>query len=54
MRLAEEAQERASQQPRLSREEREFSQSRSPNLYSLLEEVRELALLDLETSTTTA
>lgn len=54
VRLAEEAQERASQQPRLSREEREFSQSRSPNLYSLLEEVRELALMDLETSTTTA
>lgn len=54
VRLAEEAQERAGQQPRLSREEREFSQSRSPNLYSLLEEVRELALMDLETSTTAA
>lgn len=54
VRLAEEAQEKASQQPRLSREEREFSQSRTPNLYSLLEEVRELALMDLETSTTTA
>lgn len=55
VRLAEEAsqqaQEKASQQAKLSREEREFSQSKSPNLYSLLEEVRELALLDLETST---
>lgn len=52
VRLAEEAsqqaQEKAARQPKLSREEREFCQSRSPNLYSLLEEVRELALLDLE------
>uniref|UniRef100_H3CGP2 DIS3-like exonuclease 1 n=1 Tax=Tetraodon nigroviridis TaxID=99883 RepID=H3CGP2_TETNG len=46
VRLAEEAQERAGRPAKLSREEREFSQSRSPNLYSLLEEVRELALMD--------
>ncbi|XP_008291591.1 DIS3-like exonuclease 1 [Stegastes partitus] len=45
VRLAEEAQQREAR-PRLSREEREFSQSRTPNLYSLLEEVRELALMD--------
>lgn len=55
VRLAEEAsqqaQERASQQAKLSREEREFRQSKTPNLYSLLEEVRELALMDLETTT---
>lgn len=55
VRLAQEAsqqaQERASQQATLSREEREFSQSKTPNLYSLLEEVRELALMDLETLT---
>ncbi|XP_041843619.1 DIS3-like exonuclease 1 isoform X2 [Melanotaenia boesemani] len=49
VRLAEEAQEKAAQRPKLSREEREFRQSRTPNLYSLLEEVRELALMDLET-----
>lgn len=52
VRLAEEAsqqaQEKAARRPKLSREEREFSQSKTPNLYSLLEEVRELALLDLE------
>ncbi|CAB1422140.1 unnamed protein product [Pleuronectes platessa] len=50
VRLAEEAhqqaQEKAARRPKLSREEREFSQSRTPNLYSLLEEVRELALMD--------
>ncbi|KAF0022328.1 hypothetical protein F2P81_025434 [Scophthalmus maximus] len=46
VRLAEEAQERAARRPKLSREEREFSQSKTPNLYSLLEEVRELALTD--------
>lgn len=55
VRLAEEAsqqaQDKASQQAALSGEEREFSQSRSPNLYELLEEVKELALTDLETST---
>ncbi|XP_028257661.1 DIS3-like exonuclease 1 [Parambassis ranga] len=49
VRLAEEAQEKAAQQlPKLSREEREFRQSKTPNLYSLLEEVRELALMDTE------
>lgn len=52
MRLAEEAnqqaQEKAARRSKLSREEREFSQSKTPNLYSLLEEVRELALLDLD------
>ncbi|KAF3686767.1 DIS3-like exonuclease 1 [Channa argus] len=52
VRLAEEAyqqaQEKAAQCPKLSKEEREFSQSKTPNLYSLLEEVRELALMDLE------
>nr|XP_046252817.1 DIS3-like exonuclease 1 isoform X2 [Scatophagus argus] len=50
VRLAEEAtqqaQEKAAQRPRLSREERVFSQSKTPNLYTLLEEVRELALMD--------
>ncbi|XP_061571365.1 DIS3-like exonuclease 1 [Cololabis saira] len=49
VRLAQEAQQaqnQAQQRPRLSREEREFQQSKTPNLYSLLEEVRELALLD--------
>ncbi|TDH17480.1 hypothetical protein EPR50_G00008790 [Perca flavescens] len=52
VRLAEEAsqqaQEKAARRPKLSREEREFSQSKTPNLYSLLEEIRELALLDLD------
>ncbi|XP_068438038.1 DIS3-like exonuclease 1 isoform X2 [Clinocottus analis] len=52
VRLAEEAsqqaQEKAARRPKLSREEREFSQTKTPNLYSLLEEVRELALLDAE------
>lgn len=55
VRLAEEAsqqaQEKARRQAKLSTEERAFSQSKSPNLYSLLEEVRELALMDLEAST---
>ncbi|XP_047436352.1 DIS3-like exonuclease 1 isoform X2 [Mugil cephalus] len=45
---AEEAQaqekEEASRLPELSKEEREFRQSKMPNLYSLLEEVKELAL----------
>lgn len=49
VRLAEEAQEKAAQKPKLSKEEREFRQSRTPNVYSLLEEVRELALMDLDT-----
>lgn len=52
VRLAEEAyqqaQEKAARRPKFSREEREFRQSKTPNLYSLLEEVRELALMDLE------
>ncbi|KAM6943023.1 DIS3-like exonuclease 1 [Xenentodon cancila] len=48
VRLAEEAQHVA-QQTKLSREEREFQQSKAPNLYSLLEEVRELALMDQDT-----
>ncbi|XP_042370587.1 DIS3-like exonuclease 1 [Plectropomus leopardus] len=52
VRLAEEAsqqaQDAAARRPKLSREEREFCQSKTPNLYSLLEEVRELALLDAE------
>ncbi|KAM3624876.1 uncharacterized protein V6R79_003236 [Siganus canaliculatus] len=52
VRLAEEAvqhaQEKSAQQSKLSKEEKEFSQSRTPNLYSLLEEVRELALMDLD------
>ncbi|XP_026234124.1 DIS3-like exonuclease 1 isoform X1 [Anabas testudineus] len=43
------AQEKAAQRPKLSKEEREFCQSKTPNLYSLLEEVRELALMDLQT-----
>ncbi|XP_068605162.1 DIS3-like exonuclease 1 [Brachionichthys hirsutus] len=51
-RLAEEAHKQAQEagrQPKLSKEEREYGQSKTPNLYSLMEEVRELALLDLET-----
>uniref|UniRef100_A0A4W6CEB8 DIS3-like exonuclease 1 n=1 Tax=Lates calcarifer TaxID=8187 RepID=A0A4W6CEB8_LATCA len=51
VRLAEEAhqqaQEKAARRPKLSREEREFCQSKTPNLYSLLEEIREEALRDL-------
>ncbi|KAM7015861.1 DIS3-like exonuclease 1 [Tautogolabrus adspersus] len=52
VRLAEEAsqqaQEKEARRPKLSKEEREYRQSKTPNLYSLLEEVRELALTDLE------
>ncbi|XP_023264546.1 DIS3-like exonuclease 1 [Seriola lalandi dorsalis] len=52
VRLAEEAyqqsQEKAARLTKFSKEEREFCQSKTPNLYSLLEEVRELALMDLE------
>ncbi|XP_030017534.1 DIS3-like exonuclease 1 isoform X2 [Sphaeramia orbicularis] len=44
---SQQAQERASRGPRLSKEEREFCQSKTPNLYSLLEEIRELALMDV-------
>ena len=51
VRLAEEAsqqaQEKAAQGSTLSKEERAFRQSKWPNLYSLLEEVRELGLTDL-------
>lgn len=51
VRLAEEAsqqaQEKATRRPKLSKEEREFSQSKRPNLYWLLEEVRELALTEV-------
>uniref|UniRef100_A0A8C2ZDL7 DIS3-like exonuclease 1 n=1 Tax=Cyclopterus lumpus TaxID=8103 RepID=A0A8C2ZDL7_CYCLU len=43
---SQQAQEKEARRPELSREEREFSQTKTPNLYSLLEEVRELALLD--------
>lgn len=54
VRLAEEAsqqaQEKAARGPKLSKEEKAFRQSKSPNLYSLLEEVRELALMDLGTA----
>lgn len=50
-RQAEEAsQQKASLRNRLSREERQFCQSKQPNLYSLLEEIRELALMDTEAS----
>lgn len=50
-RQAEEAsQQKASLKARLSREERQFCQSKQPNLYSLLEEIRELSLLDPEAS----
>lgn len=48
VRLAEEAAQQRQQKPRLSREEKEFRQSRTPNLYSVLEEIRELALMDPE------
>ncbi|XP_015252192.1 PREDICTED: DIS3-like exonuclease 1 [Cyprinodon variegatus] len=50
VRLAEEAQEKAAQRPKLSKWEREFQQSRAPNLYSILEEIRELALMDPDTA----
>ncbi|XP_064191621.1 DIS3-like exonuclease 1 [Anguilla rostrata] len=33
--------------PKLSREEREFRQTRTPNLYTLLQEIQELALVDV-------
>ena len=52
VRLAEEASQqaqKAAQGSRLSREERAFRQTKWPNLYSLLEEVRELALMDPQT-----
>ncbi|XP_029354236.1 DIS3-like exonuclease 1 [Echeneis naucrates] len=52
VRLAEEAyqqaQEEARRRSKFCKEEREFCQTKTPNLYTLLEEVRELALRDLE------
>ncbi len=51
VRLAEEAslqaKEERGRKPKLSREERQFRQSSTPNLYVLLQEISELALLDL-------
>uniref|UniRef100_A0A674AU11 DIS3-like exonuclease 1 n=1 Tax=Salmo trutta TaxID=8032 RepID=A0A674AU11_SALTR len=40
---SQQAEEKRGRAPKLSKEEREFRQSKCPNLYSLLEEVRELA-----------
>ncbi|XP_077479614.1 DIS3-like exonuclease 1 [Stigmatopora argus] len=52
VRLAEEAsqqaQGKATRRPKLNKEEQEFYQSKSPNLYLLLEEIHELSLMDLE------
>uniref|UniRef100_H2MVY5 DIS3-like exonuclease 1 n=1 Tax=Oryzias latipes TaxID=8090 RepID=H2MVY5_ORYLA len=48
VRLAESAQQTAAPTHKLSRQERDFLQSRTPNLYSILEEIRELALMDLD------
>ncbi|MFT7816577.1 DIS3-like exonuclease 1-like [Arapaima gigas] len=50
VRWAEEASQQAEEHdrmPKLSKEEREYQQSKGPNLYCLLQEIRELALLDL-------
>ncbi|XP_033842613.1 DIS3-like exonuclease 1 isoform X1 [Periophthalmus magnuspinnatus] len=47
-RQAEESLQKASVKPKLSREERQYCQSKQPNLYSLLEEIRELSLMDEE------
>lgn len=41
------AEEQKARKPKLSRVEREFRQSKTPNLYSVLQEISELALLDL-------
>lgn len=41
------AEEEKGRKSKLSREERKFRQSRTPNLYVLLQEISELALLDL-------
>ncbi|XP_072321345.1 DIS3-like exonuclease 1 [Eucyclogobius newberryi] len=50
-RQAEEASlQKASLRPKMSREERQFCQSKRPNLYSLLEEIREISLMDAEAS----
>ncbi|XP_051985516.1 DIS3-like exonuclease 1 [Xyrauchen texanus] len=50
VRWAEEASIQAEQErarkPKLSREERQFRQSKTPNLYALLQEISELSLLD--------
>ncbi|XP_061671663.1 DIS3-like exonuclease 1 isoform X2 [Syngnathoides biaculeatus] len=55
VRLAEEAtqqaQVKAGWQHKLSKEEQEFCQTKSPNLYLLLEEIRELSLMGLEYAT---
>lgn len=40
------AEEEKTKRPRLSKEEREFRQSKGPNLYSILQEISELALFD--------
>ncbi|TSK19975.1 DIS3-like exonuclease 1 [Bagarius yarrelli] len=40
------AEEQKTRRPRLSKEEREFRQSKGPNLYSILQEISELALYD--------
>lgn len=50
VRLAEASQKEAQGRPaapKLSREEREFRQTRTPNLYALLQEIQELALADV-------
>ncbi|XP_077418863.1 DIS3-like exonuclease 1 isoform X2 [Vanacampus margaritifer] len=56
VRLAEEASQqargKANRRPKLSKEEQEFCQSKNPNLYLVLEEIRELSLMDLECATT--
>ncbi|KAL0188975.1 hypothetical protein M9458_016074, partial [Cirrhinus mrigala] len=41
------AEEERGRKPKLSREERQFRQSKTPNLYVVLQEISELALLDL-------
>ncbi|XP_066512745.1 DIS3-like exonuclease 1 [Hoplias malabaricus] len=41
------AEEQKARRPKFSKEEREFRQSKTPNLYSLLQEISELAMLDL-------
>lgn len=40
------AEEERGRKPKLSREERQFRQSKTPNLYVILQEISELALLD--------
>lgn len=41
------AEEKKGRKSKLSREERQFRQSKTPNLYVILQEISELALLDL-------